>query len=303
MEKNNLTKLACLALTAVSACAGPLELSNVARNSKWLLHLDFEAFRKSKIGAHCTDKILQPKIDSEEKIKDLNLSINLKNIQSVTAFGPAYRRDGDGVLLIRTTADVKKDLDTLCGIASVQGGDFMKVTQTAPYLIYSFKDNVFIAPNIENTVIVAKSREQLEHAREVLLGKGESMARNNAFTDYPKVTNTFFFLGMAEGFNEDAAIPPQAQVLKETAGGRLLLGEHQDKVFANLVFKGKNDESSLKIQQVFQGIVALVSLSQDKNELSDIAKSAQIAAQGRNITVSLQIPVSKAVEHLDEHVD
>lgn len=302
MRKNNLLSLGCAGFAAASAVASPLNLENVAKDSKWLLHLDMDALRKTKIGAHFIEKILQPKIDDAEEVKKMNLSVNLQNISSVTAYGPAFEKNGDGVLLIRTTADVKKDLDTLSGLSSLSGGDALKLSQLKPFPVYSFKSNVFIAPNIEGAVVIAKSKEQIESARQILLGKSDTLATITTFSDYPSLKKTFFFLGMAEGFNENAAIPPQAQVLKETRGGRLVLGESEDKVFANLVFKGKDDESSTKIQQVFQGIIALVSLSQENQDLTDLAKAANISSEGRNVMINVQFPVGKAMHHLDEEV-
>lgn len=290
-------------MAALSATAAPLDLAKVSTGSKWLLHLDVDALRNSKIGTHFLNKIIQPKIDEADELKEMKLSLSLQNISSVTAFGPAFAKDGEGVLLVQTSADVKKDLDTVCGMVSVSGGDMLKVTQVNPYPIYSFKSNVFIAPNIGNITVVAKSKEQLVSAREVLLGKGESMSKTKAFTDYPTATNSFFFLGMAEGFNESTAIPPQAQVLKETSGGRLVLGENKDKVFASVVLKAKDDDATLKIQQVFQGIVALVSLSEDNNQLKELASGAKIGAEGRNVTITLQFPIDKAITHMTEEWD
>jgi hypothetical protein len=296
----HLLQLGCIGAATASGFAAPLDLTKVASDSKWLVHLDFDAFRKTKVGLHVNGKIVQPKIDQSESLKKANLSISLNNISSITAYGSKFEKNGNGVLMITTSADVKKDLDTLCGISSLSGGEVLKLDTLQPYPIYSFKGDVFIAPNINNTVLMAKSKEQLENARKVVLGKGTNMSGSETFSEYPAASNTFFFFGMADGLNESTVIPPQAQVLKETRGGRFVLGEKEDKVFANLIFKGKNEESALKIQQVFQGIVALVSLSQDNPDVTELARSAQIVSNGQNVTISVQFPVSKALQHLDE---
>jgi hypothetical protein len=302
MSRRTTLQLLCAGLTAAATFATPLDFSTVATDSKWLVHLDVEAFRKTKIGSHFVNKIAQPKIDEMEELKKVNLSISLQNISSITAYGPAFEKHTDGVLLVRTTADVKKDLDTLCGAFSVSGTDAFKLSHLKPYPLYTFKDNLFVAPDIEGTVVVAKSKEQIETVRQVLLGKREAMSKSSIFSEYPKVADGFFFVGMAEGFNENASIPPQAQVLKETRGGRLVVGEKGDKLFANLVFKGKDDESALKIQQVFQGIIALVSLTDEEKGLTELAKAAKIAAEGRNVMLTVQFPVGMAIEHLDEEI-
>ena len=296
---------AAFALCIATASAGPLDKTKIASDAKWVVHLDFEALRKTKLGGHLVTNLLEPKIEASGIGKKMNLSINLTNISAVTAYGSAYENNGEGVLLLSTTADVKKDLDTLVGMASLSANEKKDAVmlQQKPYPLYALKDGLFVAPNVGRTVLIAKSRPQLESAIEVALGKGENLAKKGTFSEYPTVGNTFFFVGMAEGFNETAKIPPQAQVLRETSGGRLVIGEKDQNIFLNLVFKGKNDESSTKIQQVLQGIMALVSLSQQDKEITEVASSAKISGEGRNISISLQFPTANAIKRIDRHVD
>ena len=107
---------------------------------------------------------------------------------------------------------------------------------------------------------------------------------------------------MAQGLNEEVKIPAQAQVLREADGGRLVIGENEKDIFVNLVFRGKNEESTTKIQQVLQGIVALVSMSQQNKEVTELANSAKISGEGRNVSVTLQFPTVSAIERVDQHL-
>jgi hypothetical protein len=70
-----------------------------------------------------------------------------------------------------------------------------------------------------------------------------------------------------------------------------------------VVLKAKDDDATLKIQQVFQGIVALLSLAQDNPELKELANAANIGSEGRNVTITVQFPVGKAIEHMAEEWD
>lgn len=301
MQLKNIHVYIATFAAGVTTFAGPLDKSNVAKDAKWLLHLDFDAFRQTKLGSYLTDKVLQPKLEEAENSKKLNLSINFKNISSVTAYGPTFAKEGEGVLLLNSTADVKKDLDTIVGMATLAGNNAVTMSQAEPYPVYTFNNNLFLAPGSGSTFLIAKSREQIENARQVLLGKSDSLAGSKSFSDFPGAPGTFFFLGMAEGFNENLPIPPQAQVLKETTGGRLVLGEQGENIFANLVFKGKDAESTTKIQQVLQGLVALVSLTQAENkDLVEIAGKTKISSESRNVIVELQLPIQKAIQKINE---
>ena len=289
---------------ALTTLAGPLDKALVASDAKWVVHLDIEAFRASKLGGHIVTDILQPKLEASPLGKKSNLSINLTNLSSLTAYGPTFEKDGEGILILKTSADVKKDLDTLVGMASLSGDDEKMITmeQHAPFAIYKLKDNMLFTPMVGGTLVAAKSRQQLERAREIVSGKGETLAKTDAFKTFPDVPKGFFFLGMAQGLNDEVKIPAQAQVLREADGGRLVIGENERNIFVNLVFRGKSEESTTKIQQVMQGIVALVSMSQQNKEVTELANSAKISGEGKNVSVTLQFPTVNAIERVDKHL-
>jgi hypothetical protein len=294
-----ISSAACL---AASINGGPLDNQKIAKNAKWVVHLDFDSFRSSKVGNYLTEHVLQPKLEAAENSKKLNLSINFRNIASITAYGPDFEKNGEGVLLIETTANVKNDLDALVGLAALSGADDkqVKITQQEPYLLYSLDDELYAAPGVANTVILAKSKEQIANAREVLLGKAANLSTSKAFAEFPQTKRSAFFVGMAEGLGESPHIPPQAKVLKETTGGRILLGENAGALFVSVTFRGKDMQSCTNVSQVLQGLVALVRITQQDEDVTTLANSAQIGTENQNVTVNFQIPVSKAISKINE---
>ena len=301
-------KQAIAALVAGAALTGahaePLNKAAVAEDAKWILHLDLEAFRGTQLGKYFMGEVVEPKV-AEVKQQGMNFEIHPRNIQSITAYGPKFGNDKEGALLIKTSADTKKDIDALSGLLALDGNDATEVarSQDEPYALYQVNRDFFVAPNVEGHLVLAKSKEQIDRAREVLTGGRANLAGGKAFAGFPAVENTFFFLGVAEGFNEQAQVPPQAQVLKETDGGRLVVGEQGENLFVNLVFRGKSPESTTKIQQVLQGIVALVSMTQNNPEITALASGTKIATEKDNVTVSLNIPVRQAIDKIKERED
>src|SRR5215213_193787 len=191
---------ALLAATAISNFAGQMDQTKVPADAKWVVHLDFDAFRKSTLGNHFLTKFVEPRVNENDFFKKANLSINLTNISGLTAYGPNFEKDGDGVLLLSTTADVKKDMDTLVGMASLSGNETKDVTmvQQNPFPLYNLKNDLFVAPIGGHTVLLAKSRDQVERAREITSGQGQTLAQKNPFKDYPKPAAGCFFAAMAQ---------------------------------------------------------------------------------------------------------
>src|SRR5688500_8919311 len=134
--------------TVATVFPGPIDQTKIAADAKWVVHLDFDAFRKSALGSHFVSKVVEPQIEAQEFLRSTTLSINLTNISSLTAYGPNFEKDGAGVLLLKTAADVKKDLDTLVGMASLSANEKKDLTmvQQKPFPLYNLKDDVFLAP-------------------------------------------------------------------------------------------------------------------------------------------------------------
>src|SRR5690349_18655790 len=113
--------LAAAFVLALPARADALKQNLVPANSRWILHLDAEAFRKSRIGAmivedRCESKVCQIKSDIH-----LDLDFSFSKVTTMTAFGPMVGKHNNGVLLVQTTADVRGDFEKLIAFKEQSG--------------------------------------------------------------------------------------------------------------------------------------------------------------------------------------
>jgi hypothetical protein len=295
------TLSSCLIAGSLAAFGGPLDKARIASDAKWIVHVDCEALRNSAFGDYVMTEFVKPQLENNDQLKHANLSMNISNIMSITAYGPAFDKGPEGVLIVTTTADPKKDLDTVAGMFLASAGTnapFMMVEKD-PLPLYTFSKAVYFAP-AGHTLFVAKSREQILRAHEVLEGKSESLAKSSGFKDLREPPKSFFCAAVADGFIGTMGIPPQAQILREATGGRISLGERDKNVFVNLVFQGKDDMATTRIQQVLQGLVALASLSQQDEEITRLAGGIKIAAEGGGVQVDLEYPVDKTIQKIRE---
>src|SRR5687768_2248172 len=113
MKKLFLTFGMLLALAPARAEA--LDPKLVPADAKWVLHLDAEAFRQSKLGAMLVKDVLEPKVQKAENDLKSDLNFSFRKISSLTAFGARIGEgaDREGALVMRTTADFKPDLQKL----------------------------------------------------------------------------------------------------------------------------------------------------------------------------------------------
>src|SRR5437879_402897 len=105
---------------AVTCAASPLQKKQVAADAKWLVHLDVDKLRSTKVGDYLINQVLEPKLGSLTRQFDFDL--DWKKVGSLTAYGTELqsKSDFDGVLLIKTELDLQKPLDAAIEKASLE---------------------------------------------------------------------------------------------------------------------------------------------------------------------------------------
>jgi hypothetical protein len=167
--------------------------------------------------------------------------------------------------------------------------------------MYAMGGDLYGAIQPNGVIVLSKSRDRIELAAQVLAGTQPNLTSSKAFTDFPPVSDSFFFLGIAEDFNQLADLPPQARVLQMADGLRIVLGEKADQLFAGLALRSKSDEVVTQIQQVLQGIVALFSLGQPENrDLAELVRGTLVTTNQRVVSVESRFPVAKALTLLTD---
>lgn len=298
------TKLLLAALIAIATPlrADGLKQNLVPANSRWVLHLDVEAFRKSRIGAMIIEDKAESKVRQVKQDSKLPLDFSFQKVAAITAFGPKVGEQNDGVLLVQTTADVRGDLEKLIGFKEINGNGEPPVSRiTANGVeIYKIGEDLNAIQAGEKMWLVGKNKATLQAAREVAMGKAEPL-KDAAFLNYPSLTNNFFFVAVADTGSAGDKLPAQAKILQKADGGRLAIGEKDDKVLINVALRAKEAQTIAEMQQVAQGLVALVKLTQtDNKDLNTLVTSAAVTANDNYLTVDLSFPLKQAMQKVRE---
>ncbi len=326
--RNALTTLALAAIFSTAPLAGPLQKSQIPADAKWLIHLDVDAFLGTKLGQFISQDILakqlaKPKADLKQTF---GLDLDWNRLNSVTVYGTDYGAPAEmsGVLIIKTDPKTEQSLTAVMqGIIAQKAlqnaklaGIPIELVQDQPPL-YAINTQLFIAPHKDGRFLVSKSRGQIQKASEVFEGKAGNVASARTFSTLLDEPKSFFFLAVAEGFGEqllkapdssDAAKAiknfgemPQAQILRMADGGRIALGETSERLSLNLALKAKNAETSRNMQQIVQGIIALISLSQGNNpDLQQLVQSAKVTCVEKIMSVNIECPVATLLQKVNE---
>src|SRR5688572_29409013 len=89
-------------LVALPVWAGPLQKSEVSGDAKWLVHLDFDAFRQTRVGTFFGKEIVDNQLAALKKELKFDFNKLFQQIHSVTAFGDYQGGpEKNGVALIK----------------------------------------------------------------------------------------------------------------------------------------------------------------------------------------------------------
>ena len=284
--------------------ANSLKPEQVSPDAKWLLHVDLENLRKTKAGDFLLNGFVAQQIAQATNQLKFDFSNLFQKITSITAYGTDFKNgpQADGVLIINADSETQKALEGLlvAQILAVTNGPVKKVENDSVAL-YSIANEIFVSPDKGGVIVVSKSQDQIELARDIMAGKKTKLNSNKLFTSFPSVSNSFFFLGVAEAFSGPGVTLPQAKILQMADGGRVVLGEAADLLVLNLTLRGKTPEVTKQIQQVIEGMVALVSLGQPDNEdLLQLAKSTKVSSTAEMVSLNVDYPVAKVLALLSE---
>jgi hypothetical protein len=301
--KRTATILVLLLLAGAPAMGAPIPKTLIAADAKWILHLDADQFRAGKVGTYFLEQLLEPKsAKAKADLKrELNFDLDWRRVHGITAYGSGYKPDNDtsGLLLIRTDLDVKSALEAAI---TRQAPELRveKITDAAVPL-YRLNDQAYVACESGGVLLVSKYRAAIDKGHAVIAGKSANLASATALSGYPDAMSGFFFLALAEGFGQNAQVPPNAAILKQAVGARVVLAEREERLRLILDIKAASADVASQIQQVAQGLLALATLNAEQNpDLKKLTQSAAVSTADTLVTLKLEVPVADVIEKMAE---
>ena len=298
-----------LTVATASLHASPLDRAQVSADAKWLLHVDIDALRKTQLGTSLMKTVVAQAGEDLKEDANIDLPALVKSTSSIMAYGTDYKsgKDGKGVLIWQGSKEIEQIASAFLvqqAEATKAGSGNVKLAREGAQPVYAFGDDMHIVVRPGGGLILGRSVDQIDLATKVLEGKAASLKDKPTFTEYATLPGGFFFMALAEGFNKDAEVPPQANVLKLADGGRLAVGEADGKLRVQLTLDAKNKDVTQQIQQVVQGLLAIATLSLgDEPDLQALIRDTKVNTDEKRVSLELAIPVATALKHLNDEVE
>ena len=293
----------CLATTF--AVAGPLVQERVARDSKWVLHLDGESFLKTQVGQYVADNMIEKEFGSFnlELKKNFGTEIAWRNAKSITAYGFEFKPNGqpNGVVIVEGEIGLTETLEKVWKKQqdqSIATTADLEVVDEGGNRTYIWKRDQYGTVVGKNLFALARTKEELARAKAVFTGKEPSLAKPATLKDasVQPVLEVLTPQGL-----DGAMLSGPAALLKRCNDGHLILGEKRDDVCLNVQLSASNTNVANQIRQVVQGIISLGVLGGDGDpNLQKLATSASVGGNENNISLKLQLPSKDVIKQLSE---
>ncbi len=285
-------------LMAGTAWAGPLPRAEVSAKAKWVLHLDAEQFRESKVGQHYIENLLVQQVDTVQSQIGFDFAPFLDSLTSATVYGTDFAKgeENSAVLLLRGEAGEARIIEEFLAANSSQAKRAkLKQIQTTPFPLFQL-EKAFAALLTNGTVVIGRTQKLVEDAWEVVAGKQLNVTTTTRFVELANTNAGYAFAAAADGFTGEVSLPKNLKIFRQVEGVQLMIRESAAHLSLEIALKTGSAEVATQIRTVAEGLLVLASTerAEDKN-LQALTRSAKISATDQTVTATFEVSNKRAI--------
>jgi hypothetical protein len=294
------------------------EVISVPDDVKFVVQVDVSGFRKTNLGGkllELTQAMAAEEFNGQgdELMAKLTESLGfnpLEEIRTLTLMGTDYKEPTEELRLViqlgKTTGNIEGLLLALPGYASEEHGETT---------IHSAKlDNMHVYAAIQTNTDGMKSILASTHRADVLemltSTQGARTGGKKREISWVVPSGTFAQLQIIEFPSDVLKEGPPANIIKMLKDVSLTLGESGDDFSVDLLLTTSDDKRAEQLQQLIQGLKAMVSLFKDEIGDDEQAKAAMSLAEGItvertgvDVTLHAGVPQELIIKLLREEMD
>ena len=295
--KKTLFSIVALALSVAAGQAAKIDKANISKDTKFVVHLDLDAFRASKIGITLLEKIRED--EGREKLDALVEIIGfdpLTAIHGATMFGNG--EEDNGILVVKHKADNTKLL------AFMKLDEHYRKTEHGKHEIHGAGDRGdgkrgYVSFVNATTAVLAASRELAAEGIDLVNGKGAAKQIPSSLVSADKKAKNVFLVAYANGEDLKEHIDNETvnQMAKRVA---FVMGESDEKFILSMSVDALDADAAENMETMVNGLIGFAKLSQDENpEVKDILKGLKVTRNEANVSVHFSVGVDKLFELID----
>ena len=297
--KSWIATIMCTAMLAGIAQAEPFAVTDVSRDAEWVVHVDVDGLKGSRIG-----DVLMEEMNRKESAAKLDA------VQAIFNFDP--REDLSGVTLYgadnrpqTATAVLRGHFDSERLVTLVRANPAYENGRSGRHEIHSWIDEnnedanrVYAGFEGARTLVLSESESRVVAALDVLDGDGDSLDPSSELASTIQGTRASLFIAAAN-MAEMPEIAPEAAMLKKARAFQLALGAPGDDLEGALRLSTDTVRSAQQVEQILRGMVAFAALNDlDQPELAAMAQTVEINRDGSRVECILRHPLDEIIVFL-----
>jgi hypothetical protein len=310
--------LAGLVLLAPQSRADVLQKSRVPAGARWIAHVDVERLMASELFTSLKTEMgdeFEIGLDDIDELCGLN---PMTDVKSVTFFSTNESDQNTvGVIVVNSKVDA--------ALTCFQREEGYHTLQVGARTLHVWNDDegdgnqfgyiVPIAGSADRLAVIGGKPEAIVECIEVLEGSAPSLATapKPNFSVSPSA-GAIAYAAACEPMARLADIPPASAIAKLAQAWTFEIGESSRALYADLWIRTETNEEALRVQQVLQGGVALLSLAASEptigSKLQPILAAMSFTADGTHMNARFRYNVQELIALVraihaaeDEHGD
>ena len=295
--KTALFTLLSLTLAITIGQAAKVDKLNISKDSKFVAHLDLDAFRASGIGTTMLKRMRQE--EGKEKLDALIEIIGfdpLTAIQSATLSGNG--EEDNAILVVRHKGDSTKLL------AFMKLHKHYRKTEHGKHEIHGAGDRRdgergYVSFVNDTTAVMVPSRELAAKAIELVNGKGAATQVPPSLDMISKEAKSVFLMAYAdvESLKEHIDDVNVSQMAKKAT---FVLGGSDGNLVLSLAVEAYSADTAELMEAMVNGLMGCARLGQEENpEIKDILKGMKVTRNEATVSIHFAMGMNKFLELID----
>jgi hypothetical protein len=277
------------------AMADPFDSKQIPADSKWLLHVDVDAARGSKIWDMLNDKLSQnpdytAKVQEVEQISAMRFP---EDVHDVTFFGNTSGDDA-GVVIIHGKMDRDKTISSLQAIPSFASQSY------GNYQVLNWDDNgkkIYGAFHDGDLTVIGRSAAVVENALDTVDGKVASLKPDSAMAGGAAAGKALVYAAARDLASLKKENQPQSPMVQQIDTAWISLSESENNAVLQANVLALTPETASQMKSTLQGVQAMVNLAANGDNADTHAKNIAAALSTLDVTMQdrtlrLQWPIS-----------
>jgi hypothetical protein len=287
--------------SAKLSLADPFDAKQVPADAKWVIHVDMDAARPTKIWDALYTRLInddnfQEKVGQIEQVTNMHFPAD---VHDITLYGRAVGEQA-GVVVLHARMDRGQTLSILQMNASYDEKDY------GDYKIVAWEDNgkkLYAAFHDDSTIIVGRSAENIQAALDVMDGKTESI-KDGPLTAGAK-PQLLAYVAVKDVAQLKKQDEPQSPIIRQIQNGWISLSEKDGSADVQANLTTDNADTAEQLHAAMDGIKAMVTLAgtgenaDPKAQMAAKAlKSFHATAADKSVSVDWSIPLDQVSDFI-----